>query len=627
MSAQPNQFALLAKRRFGPFFITQALGAFNDNVCKQAMVVLVVFQGAALGIQGNPDVLANAAAGLFILPYFLFSATAGQLADKFEKSRQIRLIKGFECTIMVLATVGFVTASLGLLLTALFLMGVQSTFFGPIKYAILPQHLRRAELVGGNGLVEMGTFVAILLGTIVGGELIAWESGAVIVSAVLLAIAVAGLAASFFVPTAPAVEPGLRINWNPLTETWRNLKFLRGNRTVFLSVLGISWFWFFGANFLTQMPNYARLVLGGDHQVSVLLLALFSVGIGTGSLLCEKLSQGRVELGLVPLGSIGLTVFAMDLYFATPDAGSAGGLSVMEFVRSAGAWRILLDLTLIGVFGGFYIVPLYALIQDRSDVSHRSRVIAGNNILNAAFMVVGALAAATLLANGVSIPQLFLITAIFNAAVAIYIYTLVPEFLMRLLTWLLINTIYRVRPEGLTRVPENGPCLIAANHVSFVDPLIVGGHVHRPVRFVMYHKIFKLPLLNFVFRTARAIPIAPAKEDAALLEAAYDEVSAALRNGDVVGIFPEGGLTPDGEIKPFRPGIERILARDPVPVYPVALRGLWGSLFSRREPLTKRRPYKLWARIGLVVGEPIAPAEASAERVEAAVRDLRGDHP
>ena len=625
MDESPNQFSLLSKRRFGPFFLTQALGAFNDNVCKQAMVVLVVFQGARLGIEGNPDVLANVAAGLFILPYFLLSATAGQLADKYEKSRQIRLIKGLECTIMVLATAGFVTASFPILMAALFLMGVQSTFFGPIKYGILPQHLRREELVGGNGLVEMGTFVAILLGTIAGGELIGWDRGAVIVSGVLLATAVAGLIASLFVPQAPAVEPTLKINWNPVTETWRNLKFLRGNRTVFLSVLGISWFWFFGANFLTQMPNYARIVLGGDHQVSVLLLALFSIGIGAGSLLCEKMSGGRVELGLVPLGSIGLTLFAVDLYFATPDAGAGGAMSVGAFLAADGTWRIVTDLVLIGLFGGFYIVPLYALVQDRSEPAHRSRVIAGNNILNAAFMVVGAVVAATLLSSGVTIPQLFLITGIFNALVAVYIYTLVPEFLMRLLTWLLINTIYRVRPNGVNRIPENGPCLVAANHVSFVDPLIVGGHVRRPIRFVMYHKIFKIPVLNFVFRTARAIPIAPAKEDPQLLEDAYDEVSKALREGDVVGIFPEGGLCSDGEIAPFRPGIEKILERDPVPVYPAALTGLWGSLFSRRDPLPKRRPRKLWARIGLIIGDPIPAAEATAERVESEVRALRGD--
>lgn len=625
--SEENQFALLKKRRFGPFFLTQSLGAFNDNVFKQALVVLVVFQGSLLTNDISPDVLTSAAAGIFILPFFLFSATAGQIADKYEKSMQIRWIKVFEILIMVTASIGFVTQSLPLLLVVLFATGTQSAFFGPIKYAILPQHLNSRELIGGNGLVESGTFLAILLGTIVGGSVVVAGNGIMLVSIIVIGTASLGFVASRSIPKAEPIDPNLKINWNPLTETWRNLRFLKTNRTVFLSILGISWFWFFGANFLTHVPNYSRIVLGGTAGVSVALLALFSIGIGLGSLLCERLSGRRVELGLVPFGSIGLTIFAIDLYFASPSIPAAEPMAVTAFLSSGVGWHIAFDLIMIGVFGGFYIVPLYALIQERSEPAHRSRVIAGNNILNSAFMAAGAVLAGVLLTHWLTIPQLFLLTGVLNALVAIYIFTLVPEFLMRFVIWLLISCIYKVRPEGLDKLPESGPCIVAANHVSFVDPLIIGGYVRRPVRFVMYHKIFKVPVLNFVFRTARAIPIAPAKEDPELLEKAYDDIDQALADGDIVTIFPEGSLTHDGNIQEFKSGIERILDRRPVDVYPVALQGLWGSLFSRRDGPTvwSRRPRKLLARIGLVVGDAIAAAQVTAANLREQVADLRGD--
>ena len=430
------QFKLLRERRFLPLFITQFLGAFNDNVLKNAMVILITFQGARMS-SIDPALMVNACAGLFILPFFLFSATAGQLADKYEKSGLIRLVKQLEIGIMVIAAVGFWLPNLPLLLISLFLMGMHSTLFGPLKYSILPQHLHEDELIGGNALIESGTFLAILLGTLLGGTLIGLgEDGRHYASAACFTIAVLGYCASRGVPSAPAPAPELRVNWNPLTETWRNLGLTRENRSVFLAILGISWFWFYGAMFLSQFPSFAKDNLGGNESVVTLLLALFSVGIGLGSLLCEKMSRRQIEPGIVPLGSIGLTVFAIDLYFAAPAAGAAAGLSAAQFLAQAGSLRILADLVLIGVFGGFYCVPLYALMQTRSEASHRSRVIAGNNILNALFMVVAAVLAIVLLGAGCSVPQLFLITAILNTIIAAYIYTLRPEFINRFFKWL-----------------------------------------------------------------------------------------------------------------------------------------------------------------------------------------------
>ena len=626
--SQDSQFSLLRQRRFGPFFLTQALGAFNDNVFKNALVILVTFGIAGLA-QEQINFYVNLAAVLFILPFFLFSATAGQLAEKYEKSRLIRGIKLLEIGIMALGAVGLWIGNIPMLLGVLFLLGFQAALFGPVKYAILPQHLREEELVGGNAWVEAGTFLAILLGTVLGGWLVAQPGGTHWISAVVIGLALAGYAACRAIPPAAPAAPELRINWNPLTETLRNLRFMRTNRTVFLSVMGISWFWLYGAAFLSQMPTYASQVLGGDPSVATLLLTLFSLGIGAGSLLCERLSGHKVEIGLVPLGSIGLTLFGIDLYLAHPEAATVSGLSAKAFLEQPGAWRVVADLVLIGVFGGFYIVPLYALIQTRSDPAHRSRIIAGNNILNALFMVVAGALAVGLFKAGLSIPELLLVVALMNAAVAVFIYSLVPEFLMRFMVWLLTRTLYRIDQRGMDNIPDEGPAVIVCNHVSFVDALILGGNIRRPVRFVMYHKIFRIPVLNFIFRTARAIPIAPAKEDEALMHKAFQEIEAALAAGDIVGIFPEGGLTPDGEIQGFRSGIERIIERSPVPVIPMALSGLWESMWSRRDSRMRRMrlPRRLRARIGMSAAPAVPAAEVRAESLEQTVRELRGSHP
>jgi len=620
-----SQFKLFRQRRFMPFFMTQGLGAFNDNIFKNALAAALVFEGSRLG-NLNTNQVVNLSALLFILPFFLFSALFGQFADKYEKSLQIRRVKLFEVVIMLLATLGFWLDNVPLLLFVLFLLGLQSTIFGPIKYGILPQILRQEELVGGNALVEMGTFVAILAGTIAGPQLAGIEaSWPYWVSAAGLAVAVAGYLFSLRVPPAPPEAPDLRISWSIFSETIRNLRFLNENRVVLNSVLGISWFWFFGATFLVQIPSYSQNVLGGDENLMSLLLALFIIGISAGSLLCERLSGKQVEIGLVPFGAIGLTLFGLDLYFASPTTPGAG-VTAMEFLSDGQSWRIVIDLLLIGTFGGFYIVPLYALVQARSEPSHRSRVIAGLNILNALFMVVAAIMAMLVLGPaGLDIPDLFLISAVLNAVVAVYIFTLVPEFLMRFLVWLLIHTIYRVRVTGMDHIPDQGAVIVASNHVSFVDPLIIGGMIRRPVNFVMYHRIYDLPLLKFIFRTGKAIPIARRSENPAIYDAAFRRMHEVLDTANVLGIFPEGRVTEDGEIQSFRTGIELIVSEQPVPVVPIALCNLWGSLFSRRDPLHRRRPYKLWARIEMRIGAAIPPAELSASRLETEIRRLRGD--
>jgi len=620
--SHPSQFSLLGKRRFLPFFVTQALGALNDNLFKQSLILAILYK---LNIEGDRGIWVNLCALLFIVPFFLFSALAGQFGEKYAKDRLIRLIKLGEIAIMVVAAIGFAFDHLALMLVALFAMGTHSALFGPVKYSILPQTLLPEELVGGNGLVEMGTFLAILAGTIGAGIMLSSGNYTVIVSLVIIAVAVLGYLASRAIPSAPADTPQLRLNWNIFSESWATLRLgLNQTPAVSRSVVGNSWFWFVGAIYLTQIPAYAKDWLSGDETVVTLILTVFSVGIALGSLLCEKLSGRKVEIGLVPFGSFGLTVFGLLLWWHSgqmpQNIHANDWLGVLGFSQ---AWWVLLDILGLGVFGGFYIVPLYALIQSRTSESERARVIAANNILNALFMVVSALVTILLLSvAGLTIPELFLVVSLMNIAVNAYIFKIVPEFSMRFLIWLLGHSMYRVQHKHLELIPDEGAALLVCNHVSYVDALLIGGAVRRPIRFVMYYKIYDLPVLNFIFRTAGTIPIAGRGEDEAIHDQAFDRIARYLADGELVCIFPEGKLTTDGQIDEFKAGVMRILERTPVPVIPMALQGLWGSFFSR-DP-HKGFFHRLWSRVTLVAGAPIAADEATQKLLRERVMALRG---
>ena len=624
--SEHSQFTLLRRSRFAPFFWTQFLGAMNDNVFKNGMIIFMAFGGMTLaGMDAN--VLVNAAGAVFILPFVLFSAFAGQLADKYEKTRVIRGVKIFEIVVMALAAVGFITANLGILFMCLFAMGLHSTLFGPVKYAIMPQALQSDELVGGNALVESGTFVAILVGTIVGGVVVALKpSGPMFVAAVTIIVAVMGYLVSRSIPAAAATDPTLKLNWNPFTETANNLRLAAKNIVVWRSMLGISWLWFYGAMLLNQFANMSKDVLGGNEQVATLLLAVFAIGVAVGSLLCERLSGKKVEIGLVPFGAIGMSVFAIDLYFATRGLHPIGQSGAMEFIGKSEHWRVVFDLFMLSLSSGLYSVPLYALIQERSDESHRSRIIAANNILNAIFMVTSAVLAIVLIKfAGFDVPKLILTIAILNALVAAYIYTLTPEFLLRFICWILISFVYRLRVKGLENIPDKGPVIVVANHVSYVDALVITAACRRPIQFVMDHAIFKTPVLAWVFRQMKAIPIASATDDPSMMENAFERVRQALAEGEVVCIFPEGKLTKDGEMNPFRPGIERIVDLTGAPVVPLALRGLWGSFFSRTaNGVAFKRFRGFFNRIELVGGALVPARNVTAAGLEADVKCMRG---
>ena len=621
----PSQFALLSQRRFAPFFWTQFFGAGNDNVLKFAFTVLVTYQLSVSWLP--PEKAGLIISAVFILPFVLLSATSGQLADKYDKARVMRFIKSFEIVIMALATWGFVGQQIWLLLTCLFLMGVHSTLFGPVKYAYLPQHLNDHEITGGNGMVEMGTFVAILLGQLAGGLLVVVPGmGPALAGGTCLAIAVIGRLTAQAIPASPPHDTGLKINWNPVSETVRNLKLASTDIVVFRSLLGISWMWFFGATFLSQFPSFAKDVLHGDVHVASLLLVLFSVGVGIGSLLCEVLSRRQVEIGLVPLGAIGMSVFAIDLYFAVSHlAGPAGALwNLSGFVGQGQHVRPMIDLFMLSLSAGLYSVPMYALIQMRALASHRARIIAANNILNALFMIGSSLIAGALLHFGVSIAGVFLITGIANAVVAGYIFMLVPEYLLRFFAFVLTRTVYRFRIQGEANIPVTGPAVIVCNHVSFVDPVLLMAASPRPVRFLMDARIFRTPGLGLFFRLAKAIPIASKNDDPAAYEAAFVAADQVLAEGDLLGIFPEGGITNDGTLKPFKGGIMRILEKRPVPVIPLGLQNLWGSFFSRVEGAAMTKPFRrgLFSRVGLNVGPAIAAEAVTPEGLHHEVGQL-----
>ena len=545
--AHPNQFALLSQRRFAPFFWTQFLGAGNDNLFKFAFTVMITYQ---LQVSWLPASMAGLVIGaLFILPFLLFSATAGQATDKYDKTRVIRFVKNLEIAIMALAAFGFWTSNVIVLLACVLLMGLHSTIFGPVKFAYLPQHLNERELTGGNGMVEMGTFVAILLGQVAGGLLVAIpDVGRHYVAIGCVLVALIGRATAQAVPASPSSDPELRINWNPITETWRNLMLARQNIVVFRSLLGISWMWFFGAVFLSLFPAFAKDVLHGNEQVASLLLVVFSVGIGIGSLLCEMLSKRHVEIGLVPMGAIGMSVFSIDLYFAARGLPPAGSLTLSQFLAIPAHWRVMADLGLLALFAGLYSVPMYALIQLRSLPSHRARIIAANNILNALFMIVSSIGVGALLAANFTIPQVFLITGLLNAVVAFYIFMLVPEYLLRFVAFIVTRLVYRFKVRGDEHIPATGAALLVCNHVSFVDPVLLMAASPRPIRFIMDHNIFKMPVLGWFFKLAKAIPIAPQREDPGTYELAFEKARAVLADGELLCIFPEGAITRDGTI-------------------------------------------------------------------------------
>lgn len=575
-----NQFDLLKTKRFLPLFITQFLGAINDNVFKNALLILITYK-ISLHSALNPQVMVTMAAGMFILPFFLFSATAGQLADKYERSRLISVIKFFEVILMCLAAAGLYWQNTAYLMGVLFLIGTQATFFGPVKYAILPDQLREDELLPGNGLIEAGTFLGILIGTILGGILILANHGNALISTLLIAFALSGWMSSWFIPRIYSAAPKLKINYNFIQETQKVIQYAHERWDIFLTILGISWFWLVGAIFLSEFSPYAKNILYANEHVVTLFFTVFSLGIGIGSMLCNRLLKGKVHATYVPLGGLGISLFTIDLYFASQHAvailhaHSTELMGVFSFLEHFYSWRILMDLFFIAVCSGLYIVPLYAILQERSQNTHRARVIAGNNILNALFMVAAAILTMLMLYVGFSVIQVFLTVAVINAAVAVYICKLLPEVLLKSVIKWLLQILYRVEVIGLDNYEKAGErVVIIANHTSFLDAALLAAFLPDKLTFAVNTFVAQKWWIRLFLRMVDAYSLDPTNP------MALKSLINYLEQGKKCVIFPEGRITVTGTLMKIYEGPGLIADKSNAKLLPIRIEGAQFSPFS-----------------------------------------------
>jgi len=606
-----SQSHLLKRKIFLPFFLTQFFGAMNDNLFKTVILITLALVAAE-----QAGLWSNAAHLAFVLPFFMFSAWSGHYADQVEKSQWIQKIKLLEILIMSFGVVCLWLDSLTGLIIMLFLMGTQSTLFGPVKFALIPQHIDKKEITSANAWVELGTFLAILIGNLLAGILFELSNPQLLISICLIVLAGVGYISSRYIPQAPPYDHDQNTHNDTSQQPSKRLSTLgllrlaKGHKSLFLSMLGVSWFWFLGSAYLTQLPVFTSQYLSSTESVISLFLVAFSIGVGIGSLLASKLSAGTIEIGLVPLGALGLSIFG-GLLAAVPSLADAGETySFIQALSSATHLKVFTILIGLGASGGLYIVPLYGLIQTRSPAHQCAQMIAANNILNALLMVAAALVGIlTLGVLHIPLNQFFWLLVLLNCLVAIYIFTLVPEFLARFMVFCLVRCMYRVQSQGLREhIPDEGPVILVSNHVSFVDALLIGGMVSRPTRFIMYQPIYKMPILHFIFKSLGTIPIESKSKNPAVYAAAFDAIEEKLNDNEVIVIFPEGKLTKDGTIDEFKPGLLKVLEKNPVPVVPIAIQGLWGSFFSHKNgPAMAKKPRRIFAKVGLVADKPWQP--------------------
>jgi acyl-[acyl-carrier-protein]-phospholipid O-acyltransferase / long-chain-fatty-acid--[acyl-carrier-protein] ligase len=571
-----QQFALLKTRRFLPLFITQFLGAFNDNTFKSAMLVLFTYRLAGhVGI--NPQILVTLAAGIFILPFFLFSATAGEVADKFEKSRLISLIKFIEIILMVSAAAGFFCQNITVLMVVLFSLGMHATFFGPLKYALLPEHLQEDELIAGNGLIEAGTFLSILLGTIFGGLFILYPQGEIIISFMVIVVAVTGYATSLMIPRTANRDATLKLHFNIVKETVALIHYSRQRWDIYLCILGISWFWLFGSIFLNEFPVLAKNTLNADQNVATFFFALFSIGLAIGAMLCNKLLKGKVHATYVPLGALGMSIFTIDLYFAATHFVATGALlNISQFLSGFSGWRITFDLLLITISCGLFTVPLYTILQQRSPKEHCARVIASNNVMNALFMVAGALATMVMLKMGLTVAKVFLFVAIVNTLVAVYVCKLLPDVFIRSFFRTLLMFLYRVKIVGLKNYENAGSrVVIVANHTSFIDALMLAIFLPDKLTFAVNTVTAQKWWIKLFMRLVVSFPIDPTNPMAikSLIEYVEDDKR--------VVIFPEGRLTMTGALMKIYEGPGLVADKSNAELLPIRIDGAQLTPFSR----------------------------------------------
>jgi 1-acyl-sn-glycerol-3-phosphate acyltransferase len=619
MSDPHNTWAGLKQPAFSHYFWSSTLGALTDNLFKNLVVLLLVYQSLRYGLPWPEAVLANVVAGLFIVPFALFSGLGGVLANRVEPSLLFVRLKWMELTVMALAGVGFMLNAGWLLLGCVLLMGVQSALYGPLKYAYLPKVLKPAELMAGNASVETATFMAILLGTVGAGLLLAatdaphWQ-----VLAILLCSGL-GVWQAMRIPalldfSKPVNAPPWHwaLVYTSVVQAWRDTT---EQLAVRRSVLAISTFWFTGALVLGNLPALGKNHLDMDELGLAALLAVFSVGVGLGSFLAEKFSGRQVEIGLVPLGALGMVVGLLGLWHAVV----APVAQPVDRTWPFGVW-----LAFLGMAGGLFVVPLYAVVQLRAPREKIASVIAFLNIQNSVFMVLAAILAVGLLSLNMPLPSVLLAAALFNVLVCLVVFQTVPEFLARFVVFLLVHTFYRYRVKGFHNFPETGAAYITPNHISWVDAFVVSAACRRPFSFVMYYKIFNVPVVNWFFKAMRAIPIAGRSEDEAVYNSAILEIQKRIQDGQLVCIFPEGAISRDGKLAPFKPGLLKMLELAPAPVVPVGIGRMWGSAFSRKHTnMLKRLPLWDYGRPVVVrAGAPLAPETVTMEQLQQRVATL-----
>lgn len=592
-----NQFLLLGKKRFLPLFITQFLGAFHDNLYKNALVVLLLYS-MSIKADLDPKLLTTLAAGVFILPYVLFSALGGLLADKYPKNRVIRVIKAVEIAIAGLGTAALLSGSLYLCYAALFALGTHSAFFGPSKYAILPQHLKKDELIGGNALLATGTFLAILAGTLVGVTVVALPNGTLMICGGLILCAALGYISSLFIPEAPAKAPEIKLNFNPITETWNILRYtMTHERAVVRSIFGIAWFYFMGGMFMAQFPNFTEETLGANQHVLALFLVVFSVGIGIGGLLNNRLLRGRVEAVYVPLAVLGITLFSFDLIWACSGRILPGALITLgEFISVPANWRILFDIMMIAVCGGLFVVPLNAIVQHFTPEDHRARVLAGSAIVDSLFIVASSAISAVLIMKGWGVTDLFFVFAVANAFVALYICRLLPDYLLKSMLQGVFKLLYKVEVRGLENFEKAGPrAVIVGNHVSLLDPPLLAAFLPGKPMFAVNSFVAEWVWVKPFLKLVDAFPLDPTNPFS--LKALIRKVQEDKH----VVIFPEGRLTETGALMKVYDGPGMIADKADAVVLPVRLDGVQHTAFAR---LKGKVPLRKFPKITITILEP-----------------------
>lgn len=598
----PNQFLLLKQKKFLPLFITQFLGAFHDNLYKNALVVLIIYHLATqLGYDAKTQqLLTTLAAGILILPFFLFSAMGGQLADKFPKERVMQGVKIFEIAIAAMGTASLLTEWLPLCYLTIFALGTHSAIFAPSKYSILPQHLDQKELIGGNALLNTGTFLAILLGTIVGTVTMSAEMGVYIVSGLMFLTAITGYISSRGIPHAPPKSANLEFSLNPFTETFAVMKYtLTQPRDITLSMLGKAWFFLVGSMFMAQFANFTKGNLGGNEHILTLFLVLFSIGIAVGGLCNNKLLKGQISAVFVPLAALGLTGFSVDIYYASltvyqPPSGVLIGIK--EFLGHSANWRIILDVFMVAFFGGLYVVPLSAIIQDRTPEQTRARIMAGGSIIDSLFMVVSAIVSAVLIGMGWTVPELFLGFAIANAFVAVYICRLLPDYLFKTLLQIIFKALYQVEIRGYENIEKAGKrAVIVGNHVSYLDPPLLAAFLPGTPMFAVNTQVAQLWWVKPFLGLVDAFSIDPTNPYA--LKALIRKVEEDKH----VVIFPEGRLTDTGALMKIYDGPGLIADKADAMILPIRLDGVQHTRFAR---LKGKVPLMNFPKITITILEP-----------------------